>query len=432
MSIKNQTVANSVIPLPDPADPGRWICVEMMIPDSLGHRAAFLGAISNLGQWRVWQRDIAHNGTIVAELWRKARRSVRFVTCKNPLPAMGVAVELPGMSDLVQVICDSNNKCILQYRCDTCSDWITVASIDDLTKLSTPGVTNTQPPPNGGTQQTCTTMYANAQLPIPVTVSPGDEITLNSASGSWWDGGEFDFGPLWRVPNGDQFVGGFDVGFPLVTGTDPVVAARHMVIIAAIGATPTYIELPLGTPVTVPAVTPGSQLFLQVNDTAISNNEGSAAICVTVKNNSAGTWSRTLDFRLSPQSFVSIPLGGINYGSWVNTAGWESVPYPPGGASATTLAIHRTFPSSHFTSASITCSQSPAATGGGAGNTVQLRSGGSAVANVAFASVFNGTQTDSWSGSVNADEILINPSGASSPQFIEIQMVIAGTGTPPF
>ncbi len=422
--------------LPDVVNPPDSVCYSVRVPNNKFYIAAFLGCLYNLTSARFWSDDPAHTALQVAKVWQDIYDGLAKSPCSNLPIVRDEGMEIDDMAGLIEPYCDDQGNCKFHFRCDICGDWHDVATADDLTKATTsPGTTTTQPQPGGGTVQNCLKMYANALLPIPLTVNTGDTILIKSASGSWWDGGEFDFGPLWRLPSGNQVVGGLDVGFPKsgVSG-DAVTAANHMSIVAVIGATPDYVALPIGTPVTVPSVAPNSQLFFMVNDdpTGIANNQGDCQVCYTVTNNKSMTWTRTLDFTVSPNGFTFIPFGGGDQGVWNLGQGFQSTLNNVSGAPDTSLIIHRTFGVATFTSANITCNTNQLPSGTGAGNAVLLRHSGVTTATVCLASLFNGTQTDSWSGSALVDEIVINPSSGNTTLFTEIRMVLTGTGAPPF
>jgi hypothetical protein len=286
--------------------------------------------------WMNWKPTGDNTGSLLCQRWRHILRTWKH--CDNtPSPIINTGVELPGMSDLVDVQM-IDGKCTLVYRCCVGDPWIPAASMADVTNATTaPGPVNNQPSPGGGTASNCVKMYANALLPIPLTVNTGDTILINSASGSWWDGGEFGFGPLWRLPNGHQFVGGLDVGFTVITGSDPVVGANHMTIIAQIGATPTYVALPIGTPVTVPMVAANSQLFFQVNDSDISNNQGDCQVCYTITNNKTKRFTHTWNFSAAPGPWYAFP-DGVSDAAWVLGQGFV-VHNPPSGTGAGVLGV---------------------------------------------------------------------------------------------
>lgn len=313
--------------LPDVVNPPDSVCYVIHVPKNTYHIGAFLGALYNLTSARFWQDDPGHTALDVAKVWQDIFDGLVATDCAGkPVPIFGLGDEGDDMSALAEPYCRDDGSCGYHFRCDICGSWHDVATADDLLKATTsPGPTTTQPQPGGGTVQNCLKMYANALLPIPLFVNTGDTILINSASGSWWDGGEFDFGPLWREPNGNQFVGGLDVGFPKsgVSG-DAVTAANHMSIVAVIGATPDYVALPIGTPVTVPSVGPNSQLFFMVNDdpTGIANNQGDCQVCYTITNNQAATFSHTFNFTTGSQGFIPTFATGVDRAAWAAGLGW--------------------------------------------------------------------------------------------------------------
>jgi len=420
--------------LPDVIDPSETVCVTLHIPKNKFHLMAFKGAIWDLCNWWNWERDDAHTATQVAQVWRRVFRSMEFTDCnQQPLSFADLDMESEEMAQLTQEVCDDQGNCLFQYRCDVCGSWHTAATTDQVNAPHSPSAGSPQPGPDGGSITVCSKLFANNTLLLSAPVSSGDTVTIISADGSGNDGGEVQ----WRCPDGGTYFGGLcddpAVSFP---GGDPVNSAPHMSLLLLVSGV--YYPFYPGpfpytlVPITIPGGITAANAEFIVNDSAIGNNKGDYNICYKQVNNQPGSWTRTLDFRLSDQGFVYVPIGGVDYGSWIGGSGWQSTPYPPGGAGATVLAIHKLFSASTFLSANITCNQTPAATGSGAGNSVILKHAGTNVAIVDLGSVFSGTQTDSWSGSQTVDEILISPSSGNSALFTEITMVLTGNGTPPF
>jgi len=315
--IANQVVSNSVIPLPVPADPNKWICVEMMIPDSLGHRAAFLGAISNLATWRVWQRDLDHNAAVVADLWKKARRSIRFVDC-NPKPVpSGAVVNLESlMSDLVRVICDDSGKCVLQYRCDVCSDWITAATLAQATNPGQPSGGTPQPLPGGSPQCYDLKFSANSLAYLPTNVSAGDTLTISAASGA----GNGSTDSHWKCVDGLNFALGACIGgTSAVSGSSPAPSLNIGELVALIDGT--YYEAKPGSVITVPGGVSNAPVVFQGN-WPLSGASGSYEMSVCVQNNQTppvGSWCRFFDF--TSISYAAIVTDPDN--DWVAGLGWN-------------------------------------------------------------------------------------------------------------
>lgn len=314
--IANQNVSNSAIPLPDPPDPQKWVCIQMTIPDSLGHRAAFLGAISNLATWRVWQRDMGHGASVVANLWKTARQSVRFVECSIP-PHMGVLVEVPNtMSDLVQVVC-IDGKCILQYRCDVCSPWQTVANVSDL--QTNPSGAGNQPAPGGGTSSDCVTIYANQTYAIPVPVNTGDKIEIISSTGKWSD--QF---ARWLCIDGNLFfINCTGVGGASGSAGDPLLSANHLSAIVQFSTG--YFPLYPGASLIVPAGIVNEQPTILANKPTVNSGDGWIDICWKVTNNSASHWCFDINFASTPGGFVNANTTSTSGDAvWTPGVGWTA------------------------------------------------------------------------------------------------------------
>lgn len=57
-------------PIPAVINPPERKCVQVNIPNELGHRAAFIGAIEQLTHWWAWERDNEKNGRLLANVWQ--------------------------------------------------------------------------------------------------------------------------------------------------------------------------------------------------------------------------------------------------------------------------------------------------------------------------------------------------------------------------
>lgn len=195
------------------------------------------------------------------------------------------------------------NSCILEGSFDNIT-WVTIMDVSKCMNFGNqPGSGTKQPSPNGGTSKNCYTLDANGILNLGTPVNTGDVIQLD-ASGSGWDGGEFDFGPLWRCPDGKQYIGGACENLTTTMSGDPVNTANHMSTIISINGT-FYSILP-GVPFTVPSGVTNITPFVQMNDSDITNNQGDYQVCVTITNNQLASWSHTLDFTASPNGFMPI------------------------------------------------------------------------------------------------------------------------------
>lgn len=63
--------------LPEIVDPPDTLCVCVPVPDEPAHRAAFLGQMLGLARWYTWEKNDAHTGKDVAEVWMNIWVNVR-------------------------------------------------------------------------------------------------------------------------------------------------------------------------------------------------------------------------------------------------------------------------------------------------------------------------------------------------------------------
>lgn len=63
--------------LPSVIDPVGTLCVCVPLPNDPDHIRAFLGQLDALAKWYTWERDEAHTGRLVAEVWREVVKGVR-------------------------------------------------------------------------------------------------------------------------------------------------------------------------------------------------------------------------------------------------------------------------------------------------------------------------------------------------------------------
>lgn len=75
--------------LPEIVDPPETLCVCVPVPDEPMHRAAFLGQLLELARWYTWQRDEAHVGKDVAEVWNAIWVNVRDQMALQPRNCCG-------------------------------------------------------------------------------------------------------------------------------------------------------------------------------------------------------------------------------------------------------------------------------------------------------------------------------------------------------
>lgn len=338
--MKKTTVCNDAIPLPDPPNPHKTICVTLEIPDNLGHMAAFMGALYNLGINKTWERDIDHSAIEVSRLWKTAYDTVRFGCGNDQKLTYEEYTDMPAFRE----DCDCN----LFYKCCDGTEKKIAIAADVPPPPSAPGAGTPQPAPGGGTQKYCQTMSANDVFLIGAPLNTGDTLTIE-ASGSGNDGGEVQ----WRCPDGSTYFAGFcNQSEVRLDGADPVPTVNHMALIINIAGT--YYSLGFGT-YTVPGGVSNAQAFLQVNDSDIANNRGGYQICATVTNNQVVSWSHEFDFVSSDGGWQQIMAPGDNHiGAWTPGVGWtQTQDTNLSGNSRRGAVIKRLFASATITSVSM-------------------------------------------------------------------------------
>lgn len=302
--------------LPPNKHPVGTRCIQIDIPDDDQWERDMYSEIYQLALWMLWERDADKSGTVVAKQWRQALKTWRH--CDGSRPVIWAGSVETGMS----IRQNPDNPCEIQSSEDGMT-WCTFIDLSKCMNFGTqPGTANNQPKPGGGSQQYCYVLKGNQRLTIPLTVSTGDTVTLDSASGSACDPDEdpLHLPSVWRLQNGDQNFGGLDVGFPTTKSGDPINTANHMKIIAVAGST--FFDLTLGTPSTVPGGVSNAQLWLQVNDDVLTDNQGDFSVCVTVTNNANSQWTSVFDFTVNPYT----ALFSFIFGTWTPGTGYVGQP----------------------------------------------------------------------------------------------------------
>lgn len=213
----------------------------------------------------------------------------------------------------------------------------------DIPAGGQPGSGATQPPSGGGTADYCAQLQASGKLYVPTVVNTGDVITLQvSGAGNDPDADTIN----WRCPDGEQFFAGQCVGFTTTVSTDPLPATPHMQLIANIDGT--FHPFVSGS-LTVPSGVSSGQVYIQVNDSNLTDNAGSYQICVTVQNNQSAHWTKDFDFTTSPGTGWYAQSG--EGGHWSAGVGWVS----DNSFSSGTLGLRYLMPTSSFAVTAWSC-----------------------------------------------------------------------------
>lgn len=414
MSGQNRRNPRAKWVLPDVIDPPDRICFKISVPNNRFHIAAFRGALYMLSSAIFWQDDIAHTAKSVARVWQDIFDNITVTDC---VPVVGIGSFINTgdfMSDLVQVICDSSGKCVLQYRCDVCSPWQTVANITDL-QTNPPGTGN-QPAPGGGSAAYCKTVYAYSSIVIPTPVSTGDKIEVISADGNW------SYIPfVWRCVDGNLFFIDCQPLGAITNGSDFVPGAPQMSLIVQF-STGYYALYPSGSLV-VPSGVLNEQPTLLANKPTLLSGDGQIDVCIKVTNNHSAPWCRFYDLTASAYTFTA-----DNGGVWTPGVGFVG---SVTGSNSNIAGVGFAYPATTLTEVDMTYTQT---TGAGTGSDAnEINNSFPAGANLAVRTpgVYGTNLHYVWSGSVSSTgvEVLV---ASNAPATLNISGVkLTGNGTPP-
>lgn len=316
--------------LPDVVHPTTYRRFVVCVPNNRFYIAAFQGLLVELTYSKNWQRDSLHTAAQVSRVWQHALENVLCDDCGEI-----IRVE---ESDYQMSICEQlrfvDGK--LQGLC--CGEWVDIDGQESFPPGGggQPGGGTSQPEPGG-----CETYHANMQASgkyyVPTIVSTGDTIEIQNDSGAGNDG---IVGP-WHCPDGSSFFAGACLGG---TGgpyfADPLPATDHMQLIANIGGT--FYEI-YGSVFTVPGGHTNVAVYIQANDSDLTDNAGDYTFDIEVCNNAAALWVREIDFTLTPGGFTprGTPTFNIPAGVWIPGSGWGTVDVNDGGEAYRRIDLNR-------------------------------------------------------------------------------------------
>lgn len=401
-------------PLPVIVNPPRRVCVQIEIPDEPAHWSAFYGALDTLCQGYRWADDEAHTAKRVVQVWRDVVFHIK--RCENTPASGGLEI-----GDIMLLRQNPDNPCLLEMSLDGvhwCETGIDFSLC--MPAAPQPGNGAEQPRPGGGQACYDGILQANGTWLMPTVVSTGDVIQLQTVNGAGNDGGS----TSWKCATGDTFFAGSCLsGTGAIGSGDPAPLINHMRLLWNVAGI--YYDAMAG-PLTIPSGVSSAQVFLQVNDSDLTNNSGSYTFKACTTNNQSSSFIHTFDFTLSPQSF-----NVISYGSWSAGSGWlgqTNGQVTPGRE----IEMHRTFTALQGTSLSMTFDRGA---GGDGICTLRAKHSGATVFQSSFSpGVDNGTDLIvSITGTGLVDEIYvdINSHPSTTPLTVK-NLTITGLGSDPF
>lgn len=311
----------ALIPIPTNLTPPTNVCYQFEIPDDSQWKGMFWGALYMLTVWGSYDRDDAHTGAVMADAWKAIVNAARASTCGG---AMSIQFRQTG--------------CLLEFSLDSGATWSTAyngatciaAKIADGTILGGSAIDDalaagklaggnqqgpTPPPAVGFCKSFFVTLSANQKWICPTPINGNYVITIEQVQGGWVDN------PAtipWFCPSGKTYALGFCVADVPAEAGDPLMSVNHMRLVGNYGAT--WFDAFNTTHQVPTSVTTDQQLYLQANDSDLTNNLGSCSFKITV---CRATWIHVFDFTIDEQGWVPLPLGGGQFrAQYVAGVGW--------------------------------------------------------------------------------------------------------------
>lgn len=307
--------------LPTVVNPALRRCFVIEVPDETMHIAAFRGALLDLASGYKWADDPSHTARDVALVWRDVIDNM--LDCGALMAEVDIRIK-PGVPCVIQLTTDGGITWLDKANVHECA----VNTINEELGASShqPGARSQageQPHGAAPLPGECFgfdgTLMANSRWLIPIAVASTYTLRLSYVSGAAWDGNLTHF---WTCAYGGEFLLGQCIQNYLPNDpTCPMPAEHPMRLILAL-PDGTYAALPLdGSEYTIPNGQPAGNYFIMVNDTELSDNQGSFGFHLDVCNSG---FNHRFDFTQSDGGWALTALPWGASGQYQAGTGWVS------------------------------------------------------------------------------------------------------------
>lgn len=294
-------------PLLTDTDPGTDRCINVWIPDSPEYLELFGTAMRWLMNGFKYERDLTHKGEAQARAFTRAYAAHLLSDCGGS----GVSITFRQTNCLLEYSTDDGATWQTAYVGADCLDWgistgriLGGSAIDDAIASGKISGGAQQGPTSAPTPGLCKDFYvtlsANQKWICPVPITGDFNIQVEQCKGGWTP----DPTHYWYCPSGETYtLGGCAPGTGATDAGDPLNTVNHMRLVGNYGST--WFDAYNTTYVVPSSVGTQETLFLQANDSDISNNLGSITFHVSICN---GQWVHYFDFRTGQHGFTGIDM----------------------------------------------------------------------------------------------------------------------------
>lgn len=419
-------------PLLTDTDPGTDRCINVWIPDSPEYLELFGTAMRWLMNGFKYERDLTHKGEAQARAFTRAYAAHLLSDCGGS----GVSITFRQTNCLLEYSTDDGATWETAYVGADCLDWgvstgriLGGSAIDDAIAAGKIAAGQQQGPsaaPNPGQcQEFYVTLSANQKWICPFPVDDYYQIVVDQCKGGWTP----DPTHYWYCPSGETYqLGGCTPGTGATDSSDPLNTVNHMKLVGNAGshwfdAYNTTHQIPYGTGL--------HDLYLQANDSDITNNLGSVTFHIQVCN---VVFTHTWDFVASDggwSQYIS-PWGVYSAG-----VGW--VTSHSGGGVA--IYIKSPLPGRDFTLLSLDFETDQINPDGGGGNMGFLRATGGSYTIIDLqdpSTAWNNPEVQHWAGGeafTSGQNIVVFGSsdfGGQTKDVVIKRVTVTGIGNDPF
>lgn len=290
--------------LPEQIDPTERRCIQIQVPDDPAHIAAFRGALLALASAYNWADDPTHKAKEVALVWREILDSSLEWGCglQTKIRVDDICTLSWSYDDWVTFDSYDPSGCILANIDSVVPGLIQNAIRDAIADGTIQGGNAQNSPTQAPAPGTCKTYHVRLngrdKWRCPSPVNSGDTVLITNTQGGYWDGG---IAGTWSCPDGKYYGLGNCFGEWSAQAEDPLQSGLHMQLVGNFDTT--FFDA-IGSTYTIPQGVTDAPLYIQANDSNLSDNIGEVQFDVEICSVGTLDWLHSWDFTVSAAGWL--------------------------------------------------------------------------------------------------------------------------------